>query len=202
MHLPSVQAITELHKKYAPSEEVFELVYEHCQAVWDIAEQLIATAKLGVDVELVRVGCLLHDIGVYELFDSKGHERKDLHYITHGTRGEELLRAEGLPDAVCRFASHHTGVGLTLQDIAKSHLPIPKQEYLAETPEEELIMYADKFHSKTHPPHFNSYAYYKQYSLRFGKEKSAIFEGFARKFGIPNLEPFIQKYGHELRDHL
>ncbi|MGB4758460.1 MAG: HD domain-containing protein [Candidatus Saccharimonadales bacterium] len=202
MQLTSLQAITDLHKKYAPAAAVYELVHTHCKAVWDIALQLIDANDLAVDRGLVKLGCMVHDIGVYELYDKHGNELRELHYITHGTRGEEILRREGFPETICRFASHHTGVGLTAQDILKSNLPIPLQDYLAETPEEALVMYADKFHSKSRPPHFNSYAYYKQYVLRFGKQKAAAFESLRRQFGMPDLNPLAKKYGHELQDHL
>jgi uncharacterized protein len=187
MNLPTLQEIEALHHKYAPTEAVFDLIYTHCQVVGDIAMQLIAHGGFTVDAELVRVGCLLHDIGVYPLFDKNGVEQKDLHYITHGVRGEEILKAEGLPEVIWRFASHHTGVGLTKDDITKSNLPLPLQDYNAETPEERLIMYADKFHSKTEPV------------AKFGEHKAVLFEQMAQEFGVPELEPLVAKYGHQVR---
>ncbi len=38
----------------------------------------------------------------------------------------------------------------------RQNLPVPPADYLAETPEERLVMYADKFHSKSHPGRFLS----------------------------------------------
>lgn len=199
MTLPTIQEIEALHKKYAPTPEVFELVFIHCKIVNDLAQQLIATNNLNFDVELVKVGCLLHDIGVYPLFDETGKEREDLHYITHGVRGEEILKREGFPEIIWRFASHHTGVGITKHDITSQNLPLPEQDYEAETPEEELIMYADKFHSKTEPPYFNPYEWYKKYVAKFGGGKVQKFEQMAEKFGVPDLVPLIEKYGHATR---
>jgi uncharacterized protein len=199
MQLPIFQQIEALHKKYAPTPEVLELVLTHCKIVNEIAQQLIATNNLKVDTELVRVGCLLHDIGVYPLFDETGKEREDLHYITHGVRGETILRDEGFPEIIWRFASHHTGVGLTKRDITLQNLPLPEQDYVAETLEEELIMYADKFHSKTEPPYFNPYAWYKQHVAKFGEDKVKKFEQMAQEFGMPDLAPLIEKYGHAVR---
>jgi len=64
--------IEALHRKYAPSDEVYDLVFTHCLVVRDIAMQLIAKGAFKVNVELVMVGCMLHDIGVYPLFGVDG----------------------------------------------------------------------------------------------------------------------------------
>lgn len=63
-----------------------------------------------------------------------------MHYITHGTEGERILKEEGLPENLWRFAAHHTGVGLSKQDIINQHLPLPAADYFAETDEELLVM--------------------------------------------------------------
>lgn len=199
MDLPTIEQIEALHRKYAISDAGFDLVFTHCKIVSEIAEQCIAKKQLAVDIELVKVGCLLHDIGVYELLDKDGKEREDIHYITHGIRGEVILKKEGFSEMISRFGSHHTGVGLTKQDIAKGNLPLPVQDYLAETPEEELVMYADKFHSKDVPPCFNSFEWYKKYAARFGQDKSEQFAQMADKFGVPDLAPLIDKHGHAVR---
>jgi uncharacterized protein len=190
MALPTIHQIEALHKKYAPTPAVLELVWTHCRIVNDIAQQAISFHHLEVDPELVRVGCLLHDIGVY---------RVDLHYITHGVRGEAILKDEGYPETISRFASHHTGVGLTARDITSHKLPLPALDFLAETVEEELVMYADKFHSKDDPPCFNTYDWYLRYAARFGSDKASKFEDLAGKFGLPDLAPLIEKYGHTVR---
>lgn len=200
MTLPSLGQIEALHRRYAPSDAGFDLVFTHCKIVSEIAEQCIAKKQLAVDVELVKVGCLLHDIGVYELLDKDGKEREDIHYITHGIRGEAILRKEGFPEVIWRFGSHHTGVGLTKQDIMNQNLPLPLQDYEAETIEEELVMYADKFHSKDVPPCFNTFEYYKQSVAKFGQDKSEKFTQLADKFGVPDLVPLIAKYGHSVRE--
>lgn len=199
MNLPTLEQIEILHHKYAPSEAGFDLVFTHCKIVSEIAEQCIARKRLTLDAELVKVGCLLHDIGVYELLDKDGKEREDLPYITHGIRGEAILKKEGFPEVIWRFGSHHTGVGLTNQDITKQGLPLPLQDYEAETVEEELVMYADKFHSKNTPPNFNTFEHYKQTVAKFGQDKSEKFAQLAEKFGMPDLAPLIAKYGHVVR---
>ena len=197
--LPTIQEIEALHKKHAPNEAVFELVWTHCRIVSDIALQLAKNSGVTVDSNVVQVGCLLHDIGLYSLFDENGFENVK-EYITHGVRGEEILKNEGFSESICRFASHHIGAGITKKEIMADKLPLPHEDFLAETTEEELVMYADKFHSKTKPPYFNSHEFYTDYTARFGEESSASFAALTAKFGKPDLAPLIRKYGHALRD--
>jgi HDIG domain protein len=189
--------IVALHKKYAPSDVAFDLVFTHCQIVWKLAEQLIKQSILPVNSELVKVGCLLHDIGVYRLYLPNG-EIDHANYIKHGTEGYALLKEEGFDEQFCRFASCHTGVGLTKQEIEEEDLPIPPADYFAETPEEQLIMYADKFHTKTTPPKFMTADAYAEKQRRFGEEKVKRFRQFQKEFGTPELEPLAKKYGLEI----
>ncbi len=199
MSLPTEHEIIQLHKKHAPSKDVFELVFTHCGIVANIADHLIDSCDVAVDASLVRVGCLLHGIGVYPLYDIDGKQRTDVHYITHGIRGEEILKAEGYPEVIWRFASHHTGTGLTVKDITTQNLPLPLHDFEAKTSEEMLVMYADKFHSKSEPPHFNSFDWYRSYISKFGGDKAQMFESMAQQFGIPNLDPLVRTYGHQMR---
>ncbi|MGH3208146.1 MAG: HDIG domain-containing metalloprotein, partial [Trebonia sp.] len=141
MRVPSDKEILALHEKYAPTSQALDLVYRHCLIVCGIAEQLYARAGLDIDIDLVRAGCLLHDIGVYRLHDAAG-ELDHANYIRHGVLGYEVLRAEGFPEAICRFASHHTGMGLSREDVLRQRLPLPPADYLADTGEEALVMYA------------------------------------------------------------
>ena len=198
MKLPGDKEIRALHEKYAPSREAFELVYTHCEIVCGIAEQLLVRSAPDLNAELARAGSLLHDIGVYLLYDDAGildHSN----YLRHGLLGDELLAAEGLPEVICRFASHHTGVGLSRDDVRNQHLPLPVADYLAESGEEQLVMYADKFHSKTKPPVFVSAASYASSLRRFGEAKREFFESLRERFGEPDLAPFIASYGYALQ---
>jgi uncharacterized protein len=178
--LPTDGEIRDLHAQYAPTRAAFELVHSHCQIVCDLAEQVLKTNNLKqVDGDLVRAGALLHDIGVYRLDGSA--------YIRHGVLGYELLRELDYPEPLARFCSHHTGVGLTREDIAEQNLPLPPGDYLAETVEEELVMYADKFHSKTNPPTFHTAAQYETSVRRFGAAKAARFAELVARYGEPEL---------------
>ncbi|WP_017593008.1 HD domain-containing protein [Nocardiopsis potens] len=193
----SAEEIRALHRKHAPSPEAFDLVYTHSEIVWGVAEQLLRTAGGGADPELVRVGCMLHDIGVYLLytpsgaFDAKG-------YVRHGVLGHALLADEGLPEEIRRFCSRHTGVGISAEDVRSQGLPIPVDDYTAETPEEEIVMYADKFHSKTDPPVFVSPGTYSESVARFGRDKQERFAELRRRFGDPDPVLLMALHGHGL----
>ncbi len=199
MQLPTANEIENLHKKYAPSEATFSLVFSHSQIVWQIAEALILKNKLSIDNELVRAGCLLHDIGVYPLLTAAGAELDPSRYITHGILGEALLKKENFSETIWRFASHHTGSGITAAAIEREHLPLPFTDYLADTAEEQLVMYADKFHSKFRPC-FNSFAWCQKSAAKYGEDSIARFEKLVEAFGVPDLEQLIKKYQHAVRD--
>ncbi|MGI5169061.1 HDIG domain-containing metalloprotein [Spirillospora sp. CA-253888] len=197
MRIPTDEEIRGLHEKFAPTPEAFDLVHTHCRIVCAVAERLMAGRDLGLDTALVRAGALLHDIGVYRLYGPSG-EIEHGSYIRHGVLGHDLLREVGLPEEIGRFCSHHTGVGLTRDDVERQGLPLPPCDYLAETGEEELVMYADKFHSKTRPPVFVSAATATVKLRRFGDDKAAMFTAMVDRFGEPDLGPLADAYGHAL----
>ncbi|MFF6883191.1 HD domain-containing protein [Streptomyces sp. NPDC012421] len=195
MEIPSYDDIRALHRKHAPSDAAFALVFTHCEIVAAIADQLLARSGRGADADLVRAGCLLHDIGVYRLYDADGRFG-DAPYVTHGVLGHQLLAEEGLPEALCRFCSCHTGVGLTREDVLAQGLPIPPADYLPVTAEERMVMYADKFHSKSTPPRFVSPDSFEERIGRFGQEKVTVFQGLRRLYGDPELDALAAAYGH------
>jgi uncharacterized protein len=189
MQIPTDEEILSLHSRHAPTAEALDLVYAHCQAVCAIAEQLMSRptpAIAGIDVDLVRAGCLLHDIGVYLLYDEAG-VLDHASYIRHGVLGHDLLAEEGIPERICRFASHHTGVGITRQDVASQDLPLPEADYMAETVEESVVMYADKFHTKSSPARLITPQDFAASIGRFGEDKVMAFESMRARFGDPDL---------------
>ncbi|WP_035856394.1 HD domain-containing protein [Cryptosporangium arvum] len=188
--LPTDDEIEALHRRYAPSEADFALVHTHCRIVRDLALGLLAEHPRPVDAELVRVGALVHDLGVYRLGGAP--------YLRHGVEGYALLRGLGWPERIARFCSHHTGVGLTRADVVDRRLPLPVDDYLAETPEEELVMYADKFHSKLDPPVFVSAGTYRTIVAGFGPDKADRFDALRRAYGDPDLGPLSAATGHPI----
>ena len=200
MRIPTDDEILGLHEKHAPTAKALDLVHTHCLIVCGIAEQLHSrSGRQPGDRHRHRpgAGALLHDVGVYRLYDEAGN-LDGANYIRHGILGYELLQEEGLPEVICRFASHHTGVGLTRDDVIAQRLPLPPADYQAETGEERLVMYADKFHSKKTPPVLLTAPAYAARVRRFGAEKVAAFQAMRAAFGEPDLEPFSAAYGHRV----
>lgn len=190
----SLEQVEALHRKYAATEAGFVVVYSHCQAVADVAMQLAPKDWPDEAVARVRAGALLHDIGAYA-FDEYGGQLDAKNYIQHGVRGAEILKREGFDEQFCRFCSCHTGVGLTKELIVRLDLPLPHWDFVAETAEERLVMYADKFNTKNNPPNFMSYGAYRKYVAKFGAELPAKFDALAEEFGKPDLETLSKKYG-------
>lgn len=189
MELPTDDEIRALHERFAPSAAAFELVWTHCRIVRDLG---LAFPAPGADPDLVRAGALLHDIGVYRLRPGEA-------YIRHGVLGHELLRSLEVPEPLARICSHHTGVGLTRDDVLAQGLPLPPGDYLDETPTETVIMYADKFHSKTDPPRFWTAESYAASVSRFGPAKAARFAELVAAYGEPDVHGLARLYGHEVR---
>jgi uncharacterized protein len=197
MRIPTDREIRALHEHYAPTRAAFELVHTHCVIVCRLVEQLLAGRDHNLDVDVARAGCLLHDVGVYRLYGPSGELDQD-NYVRHGVLGYELLRDIGMAEVLCRFCSRHTGMGLSRDDVRRQGLPVPVDDYLAETVEERLVMYADKFHSKTTPPKFLTAASCLSGLRRFGAGKAARFTSMADEFGEPDLAPLAREYGHRV----
>jgi uncharacterized protein len=201
MRIPDDEEIFALHVRHAPTAEALAVVYTHSEIVRRVAMELLAglgPAATSIDAGLVRAGCLLHDVGVYRLYDESGR-LGHAGYIRHGVLGHELLAEAGYPEAVCRFASRHTGVGITFGDVRRQALPLPPADYTAQTPEEALVMYADKFHTKATPPSFLTPDTYAAEVARFGPDKRGAFARLRARFGEPDLAALSAAYGYGVR---
>lgn len=197
MNLPTLDQIKDLHKKYSKSKIAYNIVFTHCKIVGEIAEQMIKTKQLSIDLDFIQVASLVHDIGAYIFINADGTiNKKD--YIRHGVEGAIILKEAGFDEAFIRIAERHTGVGLYKEDVINDKLPLPVRDYLAETQEERLIMYADKFHSKD--PCFNTFSWYSSYVSRFGEKKVQGFKTLSNEFGIPNLSYLIKKYNMRVNE--
>ncbi len=192
--VPSLSDIQSLHHKYAPSDKAFDVVYTHCMIVWEICQELLTNKPQPINLDLVQAGALLHDIGAYRFIDAAGKFTTGRPYLQHGIAGYELLFAEKVDESLCRIAKAHTGVGITKAEVLAENLPLPPDDYMAYTLEEKLVMYADKFHSKT--PTFHSFDTYLENLKKFpnAENKQATFDLFAKMFGQPNLSPLLKKY--------
>ncbi len=140
-----------IDKYYADNTSLREILLIHSRMV---TEKALACAcshpELKLNMEFLEESAWLHDIGVFLTDAPSIHCHGKKHYLCHGLLGAELLRREGLSKHA-RVAERHTGAGLTKEQIISRNLPLPHQDFLPETLEEQLICYADKFYSKTRP---------------------------------------------------
>ncbi|MBR9698864.1 HDIG domain-containing protein [Candidatus Woesearchaeota archaeon] len=127
----SEQEAIALLKKYAPSEELFQKILDHVKTVQRAALRIAEKCK-DINLDLIRIGSLLHDIGRFET-----------HSIQHGIKGAEIIRKEGLDEALARIAERHIGAGISKEDIKDQKLPLPEQDFIPETKEEKIIAHAD-----------------------------------------------------------
>ncbi|MCX8150326.1 MAG: HDIG domain-containing protein [Candidatus Bathyarchaeota archaeon] len=128
--LPTRKEALELLRKNGCSKNVIA----HCEAVAKLARETAEICKkkgLKVDVDLVEIGALLHDVG-----------RSKTHSIHHVVAGVEIAKKAGLPDPVISIIKCHVGGGITASEAAE--LGWPAGSYVPTTLEEKIVSYADK----------------------------------------------------------
>lgn len=128
--LPSAKMALRLLSETGCSQRVIN----HCKAVEKVATEIAEACRkrgLNVDVKLVQVGALLHDIG-----------RSKTHSVEHAIVGAEIARSLNLPEAVISIIERHVGGGITMEEA--ENLGWPVKSYVPETLEEKIVTYADK----------------------------------------------------------
>ncbi|NEG88771.1 HD domain-containing protein [Bifidobacterium aerophilum] len=152
-----------------------------------------------LDEHLVMIGGLLHDIGTYKVLKHDGTDGEPLkfsgkRYILHGLLGYEWLLEQGVDESIAQFARNHTGVGLTRDEVIRQELPLPPADYVPVNLEQETVMVADKFHSKSTPPKFLSVDAYTAKAARFGEENSRKWLALVDQYGRPDIAAMAEKY--------
>lgn len=94
-----------------------------------IAQAIVARGHT-VDIELVEAGAWLHDLG-----------RTRTAGFDHALRGAMILRARGLPEALCLVVERHTGGGIDPGEATRLGLPV--KDYTPRTLEEKIVCHAD-----------------------------------------------------------
>jgi uncharacterized protein len=174
-----------IRKYYEPGSIAFGILIEHSRAVArkaiDIATRL---GHLEPDIMFIEAAAMLHDIGIFMTDEPDIGCYGPYKYICHGYLGRELLEKEGLPvhALVCE---RHVGVGISVADIDKDRLPIPRRDMLPLTLEEKIICFADKFFSKKKeaPDREKKAEDVRRSIARYGTDKVARFEEMLRVFG-------------------
>jgi uncharacterized protein len=128
--LPSSQMALNLLSESGCSKRVIA----HCKAVSALAVKFAEACEkkgLDVDVNLVEVGALLHDIG-----------RSKTHGVNHVIVGVEIAKSLNLPESIVSIIERHVGGGITADEAKELGWPV--KDYVPTTLEEKLVTYADK----------------------------------------------------------
>lgn len=167
---------------YPQGSKARDILLTHSECVARKALQIADKhPELKLDRTFIQEAAMLHDIGIVKC-DAPGIECFGIEpYIKHGIIGADMLRAAGYPKHA-RVCERHTGAGIALQDIIEQHLPLPHQDFLPETMEEQVICYADKFYSKTHLDRVRTPEQALKSLERFGKEGAKRFARWMQLF--------------------
>jgi uncharacterized protein len=128
--LPSFTEALEILYDLGCSDELVR----HCKLVSKIGEDLANSCKskgIDVNVNLVVIGGLLHDLG-----------RSETHSIYHGVVGAQLAQKIGLPRSLILIIERHIGAGIPSEEAVLSGLP--ERDYIPRSLEERIVAYADK----------------------------------------------------------
>ena len=107
-------------------------VRRHSLKVAEKAIELAEKIKLReVDMDLIEIGSLLHDIG-----------RCKTHGFNHALIGGKLIRERGLSERLAKICETHILGGLDKEDAKQ--VGLPERDFLPQTIEEKIICLADK----------------------------------------------------------
>lgn len=106
-----------------------EWVIEHSKGVSRKAVQIAGNFE-DADIELVRIGGLLHDIG-----------RSKTNSIEHAVIGAKIVSDLGYSKEIVNIVERHIGTGLSKEDAKELGLPI--KDYTPQTLEEKIVSHAD-----------------------------------------------------------
>jgi uncharacterized protein len=107
-------------------------IRRHSEKVADKAIEIARKIKkVQVDINLIEIGALLHDIG-----------RTKTHGFKHALIGGKILKQRGFSNKLARICETHILGGLDKEDAKK--VGLPEKNYLPLTLEEKIICLADK----------------------------------------------------------
>lgn len=143
-----IDALKIIKKYYDIDSLSYKILIKHAKQVTKKALEIASRVpELHPDIEFIKNGCMLHDIGIFLIHAPEiGCNGKEP-YIMHGVLGRELLEKEGLTK-LALVSERHTGVGISKEEIIKNKLSLPKRDLIPTTIEEEIISFADLFFSK------------------------------------------------------
>lgn len=187
-----------LHKKYAATETILDLMWTHSNIIADVSLFLLdhyEFDKSELKREVVIQAALLHEIGTYACGGFEwipGQPPTARPYIQHGVVGAWILQQEGYINPVVQAAFCHIGMGLTAEDVRTHGLQLPETDMFPQTTLQRFMTYASKFHSKA--PKFRTSEEIKESLATFSQEKVDYFIELEKEFGIVDIAPIQEKY--------
>ncbi len=175
------QEIIDLH--YPVGTRRRDIYLHHCRQVADKALEIAQRKHLPLDRDTIETAAMLHDIGIFLTNAPSIDCHGDAPYIAHGILGAQLLREAGFSEDICNVAEHHTGAGITAEEVEAQHLPIPVKDYMPETQLERLVCYADKFYSKSGKMQEKPLTAVRASLLKISEATLSRFDELDREFG-------------------
>ncbi len=192
--------LEEYAEKYKP--EWKDSLLEHARVVQDLAIFLgrILKKRKNINLEAIRLGAILHDIG-------RTLARR---VVEHGVVSGEIIRREGFSEEVARIAERHVGVGISAEEAAV--LGLPPRDFIPETPEERIVCYADKllFYIPEENRHRigNKREVVERFSGELGEEKGRATVEFMDRVEemfteeeLRTFRDYIRDYNRKLGEH-
>jgi len=137
-------------------------VVQHCKNVSKLAVEMakkLQAKGIEVDIRLVEIGGLLHDIG-----------RSKTHGIDHAYIGSRIARSLNLPESFVRIVERHIGAGIPSEESVK--LGLPNKDFIPETLEEKVVSYSDKLIDGDRKMGFEEA--FRRFSKDLGKSHPAV----------------------------
>ena len=156
--IPPIKEAVDLLKKVGCSENVVQ----HCKNVSKLAVEMAKRFQkkgVEVDIRLVEIGGLLHDIG-----------RSKTHSVGYAYIGSRIARSLNLPESVVRIVERHIGSGIPSEEAVK--LGLPNKNFIPETLEEKIVSYSDMLSDMNRKMYFEEAL--RRFSKDLGKSHSAV----------------------------
>ncbi|RMG65569.1 MAG: HD domain-containing protein [Calditrichaeota bacterium] len=137
-----------IHRHIPVETPSYQLYVVHVCLVTERALRI--ARKMGLDgrrCRFIEEAGMLHDIGICRVYEPRLGCRGQLPYLAHGVVGRQILEAEGLPDHAL-VAERHVGVGISAREVREARLPLPEQDMLPKTLEEQILTWSDLFYNK------------------------------------------------------